>query len=53
MRDRKAPRVCAVIPFPRERVSKRRRVLPPPMTRIRLGAELRAYLMAMGSGGRR
>ncbi|WP_363348759.1 hypothetical protein [Methylocystis echinoides] len=52
MTDRKAPGVAAVIPFPRERVSKRRRVLPPPMTRIRFGPELRAYLMAMGSGGR-
>lgn len=37
----------AVLPFPRDRVAKRWRVQPPPMKRLRMGAELRAFIEGM------
>jgi hypothetical protein len=49
MTDRKAPRAGVVVVYPRERLAKRRRVSAPPLKRVHIGAELRAYLMAMGS----
>jgi hypothetical protein len=42
-----------VVPFPRERVVKRRRVQPRPMKRLRMGAELRAFIEGMVERGRR
>jgi hypothetical protein len=52
MTDRKAPGVCAVIPFPRERLSKRRRVSAPPLKRVHIGSELRLFLEQMAARGR-
>lgn len=42
MTERK--RCGVVLPFPRERLARRRRVQPPPMKRVPMGKELRRYI---------
>lgn len=36
-----------IVPFPRERVAKRQRVQPPPLKRLLMGAQLRAFIEGM------
>jgi hypothetical protein len=49
MTERK--RCGVVLPFPRERLARRRRVQPPPMKRLPMGTELRAYIEGMAGKG--
>ena len=40
-----------ILPFPKQRLSKRRRVQPPPLKRVRMGVELRAFIERMARKG--
>jgi hypothetical protein len=52
MTERKAQPRGVIVAFPRPRLSKKRRILSPPPTRICVGAELRLFLERMANGGR-